>query len=133
MEFNWRVDYSDIQKWDLKWSDTAITGEFLNKMAPHQKINHFPGMSTLSRKNTLAKNLKKMQELFQSEYNFFPKTFLLPQDYQKLKHYANEAKRKGVLKTYIVKPEANSQGRGIFLTQNLYCIFYAYIDRNITL
>lgn len=78
MELGWRVEYSEGNRWDVKWSDSAITGEFLSRMSQHQKVNHFPGMNTLSRKNTLARNLKKMQEIFPEEYQFFPKTFLLP-------------------------------------------------------
>jgi len=31
-------------------------------MASHQKINHFPGMNTLSRKNNLTKNIARMQD-----------------------------------------------------------------------
>ena len=61
-------------------------------MKPHQKINHFPGMTTLSRKNTLAKNIKKMQESFETEYNFFPYTWLLPQDINLFKKYISEVR-----------------------------------------
>ena len=56
----WKLQYNDSKNWDLKWNDCAITADFLAKMAPHQKINHFPGMNTLHRKNTLAKNLYRM-------------------------------------------------------------------------
>lgn len=93
----------------------------LAKMASHQKINHFPGMNILSRKNNLSKSILKMQSEFPEHYNFCPRTFLLPQDCQKLKSYYHENKRRGITKTFIVKPEASSQGRGIFLTQNLNC------------
>jgi tubulin polyglutamylase TTLL6/13 len=30
----------------------------------HQKINHFPGMYSLARKNHLGRNLNKMQKQF---------------------------------------------------------------------
>ena len=58
----WKLHYNDGKSWDLKWNDSAITADFLAKMAPHQKINHFPGMSTLHRKNNLAKNLYRMYD-----------------------------------------------------------------------
>ena len=35
-------------------------------------------MYTLARKNLLAKNLMNMKKISPSEYNFFPKTWLLP-------------------------------------------------------
>ncbi len=100
-----------------------MTVDVLNKLQSHQKINHFPGMNTLSRKNNLAKNLSRMQEGFPEIYDYFPKTFMLPSDSSLLKTYYNESKRRGRAKTYIIKPEASCQGRGIFLSQNLECIF----------
>jgi len=33
-------------------------------MKPYQKVNHFPGMYTLARKNYLGKNLMKMMKQF---------------------------------------------------------------------
>ena len=88
------------------------------KMKSHQKINHFPGMMTLSRKNTLAKNIKKMQEYFDMEYDFFPMTWLLPQDINSFKKYLVEARGNQKQKFFIVKPEASSQGKGIYLTHS---------------
>lgn len=46
---------------------------------PHfQKINHFPGMIELCRKDLLARNLNRMLRLFPKEYNIFPRTWCLP-------------------------------------------------------
>ena len=41
-------------------------------------MNHFPGMYNLHRKSNLARNLTKMRKSFPKEYDFFPKTFLMP-------------------------------------------------------
>lgn len=120
-EMGWKLQYNESKTWDLKWNDSAITGDFLSKMSPHQKINHFPGMNTLHRKNTLAKNLYRLQEEHPEDYDFFPRTFLLPHDHLRLKTYFQETRKRGILKTFIVKPEANCQGRGIFLTQDINC------------
>ena len=48
--------------WDLYWTDNSVTPEQLGKMKHYQKINHFPGMFTLSRKNYLARNLTKIEK-----------------------------------------------------------------------
>ena len=82
-------------------------------MKPFQKINHFPGMYQIARKNYLARNLNKMQKQFPDDYKFFPKTWLLPHQLEDLKAYssANPAA------IFIVKPEAMSQGKGIFITR----------------
>ena len=45
-------------------------------------------MNSLHRKNNLAKNLYRMQEENPKDYDFFPKTFLLPMDYYTLKRYS---------------------------------------------
>jgi tubulin polyglutamylase TTLL6/13 len=93
------------------WTDHAVSSDMLMKMEQHQKINHFPGtsandegMSNLSRKNLLARNLQKMQDEFSDDYDFFPKTWMLPYDYQKLRNYMSELRRQNITKTFIVKP-----------------------------
>lgn len=45
-------------------------------------------------------------------------TFLLPNDYLELKCY-NMNRKEGKAQTFIVKPEASCQGRGIYLTRNI--------------
>jgi tubulin polyglutamylase TTLL6/13 len=75
-------------------------------------------MYALARKNHLARNLGKMQVKFPNEYGFFPQTWLLPSEYSDFRSQFDN-KKKGMTKTYIVKPEASCQGRGIFLTRNL--------------
>lgn len=47
-------------------------------MQSYQRINHYPGMQALSHKNNLCRNLKRMQKQFTIEYDFFPKTWILP-------------------------------------------------------
>jgi len=100
--------------------DDAVQPEDLGRMKSFQKINHFPGMYSLSRKNHLAIHLARMKKAFIDEYNFFPKTWLLPAEYT---DFSNDMKQNS--KFYIVKPKASSQGKGIFLTNS-----YEYIDHN---
>ena len=61
--------------------------------------------------------MTKMAKLFPKEFNFFPQTFMLPGDYNEFRQ--KYGKENGKPKTFIVKPEANCQGRGIFVTQNI--------------
>lgn len=53
-------------------------GGSFNSFAPFQKINHFPGMTEICRKDLLARNLKRMQKIYPREYNIFPRTWCLP-------------------------------------------------------
>ena len=87
-------------------------------MKPYQRVNHFPGMNILSRKNLFARNMLRMQKKFPDDYNFFPQTWLLPSEYPDFrKQFENLSKNKK--RTFIVKPEASCQGRGIFLSRNI--------------
>jgi len=99
---------------DLYWMDTGVTAEVVSKLKPYQKINHFPNTSCITRKNQLAKNLTRMRKVFKKEYNFFPQTWILPGDWNELKAELAQGKNR----TYIIKPESLSQGKGIFLTKS---------------
>lgn len=75
-------------------------------------------MYALSRKNYLARGLTRMRKQFGPAYAFFPDTWLVPAELAELRAHM-EAAARGRVRTYIVKPEANCQGRGIFLTRSL--------------
>ena len=114
--FGWRIvsiEDETTDDSDLIWTDIAIQPERLSRLKPYQKINHFPGMHELARKNYLAKNLNKMQKLYPNDFNFYPKTWLYPSEFPSLKFSPHKNA------TYIVKPESGSQGKGIFLTRSL--------------
>ena len=107
-------------EWDLYWCDNGVTVDRLYKMKSYQRINHFPGMYALARKDHLARNLNKMLKRFPEDYKFYPQTWLLPAEYGDFrKQFKENTKGKAGRKTFISKPEASCQGRGIFLTRNL--------------
>ncbi|XP_029312947.1 tubulin polyglutamylase ttll6 isoform X2 [Cottoperca gobio] len=78
------------------------------------KINHFPGMSEICRKDLLARNMNRMLKLFPKDYNIFPRTWCLPADYSDFQAH-NRAKKS---KTYICKPDTGCQGKGIIITKS---------------
>lgn len=69
-------------------------------MNSYQRVNHYPGMNELGHKNKLARNLNRMAKYFERQYDFTPKTWILPQDSSDLKTQFNSKKAK----TFIVKP-----------------------------
>jgi tubulin polyglutamylase TTLL6/13 len=81
---------------------------------PYQRINHYPGMYQLARKNNLSRNLMRMQKTFKEDYNFFPKTWILPSE---MSEFKNQFSKKKNNKTFIVKPVHLCQGKGIFLVR----------------
>ncbi|OCT61001.1 tubulin polyglutamylase TTLL4 isoform X2 [Xenopus laevis] len=77
----------------------------------HQKLNHFPGSFQIGRKDRLWRNLSKMQTHYgKKEFNFFPQSFVLPQDIKLLKKAWEEG---GNRQKWIVKPPASARGMGI--------------------
>jgi hypothetical protein len=79
---NWRV--TNKEENDLK-SDVIFVGlsdiqKIAPKLKPFQKLNHFPGIQCLSNKYYLGKVLNAMQKQLPDDFNFHPKTFLLPKD-----------------------------------------------------
>ena len=61
-------------------------------------------MAALSRKSNLARNIVRMKRTFKTDYNFIPRTWLLPSDYPDLRNQM----QKQMVRTVIVKPEALS-------------------------
>ncbi|XP_053690875.1 tubulin polyglutamylase TTLL13-like [Sabethes cyaneus] len=106
---------SENEHWNVCWTDSLVGVDFCRDMRRFQKINHFPGMFEICRKDLLARNLNRMLKLFPIEYQIFPKTWVFPADLGEAIAYSRTHRSK----TYILKPDQGSQGRGIFLTKNL--------------
>ncbi|XP_031839759.1 tubulin polyglutamylase TTLL13-like isoform X1 [Nomia melanderi] len=108
-------EVTEDSSWNLYWTDLSVSVERAKDMKRYQKVNHFPGMTEICRKDLLARNLNRMLKLFPKDYNFFPKTWCFPADYGDAVAYAKLRRSK----TFIVKPDTGCQGRGIYLTKNL--------------
>ncbi|XP_041711861.2 tubulin polyglutamylase ttll6 isoform X3 [Coregonus clupeaformis] len=102
------------EDWTLFWTDCSVSLDRVMDMKRYQKINHFPGMSEICRKDLLARNMNRMLKLFPKDYNIFPRTWCLPADYSDFQAYTRSKKHK----TYICKPDSGCQGRGILLTKS---------------
>lgn len=116
--------FEDKHEWDLLWTDGIVKVDTLYKMKGYQRINHFPGMYALARKDHLARNLARLAKYFPNDYDFFPQTWLLPAEFgefrKQFENVLQNGRKKHIgRKTYISKPEASCQGKGIFLTRTL--------------
>ncbi|CAK9116940.1 unnamed protein product [Durusdinium trenchii] len=100
---------------DLLWCDTAIPADRFMKLKTFQKMNHFVGMSSITRKNNLGRNLLRMRKQFPKEYRFFPDTWILPTDMSDFKQQFTNVKKQ----TFIIKPDNGCQGKGIFLIRDV--------------
>ncbi|XP_065336769.1 tubulin polyglutamylase TTLL13-like [Cloeon dipterum] len=109
------IEVGEKASWNLLWTDQAVTVQQCLSIERFQIVNYIPGISEISRKDLLARNLTRMQKLFPEEYDFFPKTWWLPADHKDLAQFSRA--QRGCY--YIVKPGSSSQGRGIFITKNI--------------
>lgn len=82
----------------------------------------FIGMSEAAHKVELTRHINRLQMLFPHEISFYPKTWILPEEYGELVGYMSKAKKPPTL---IVKPDGGSQGDGIFLMQNVHDVHHS--------
>jgi hypothetical protein len=103
------------ENWTLLWNVGPIRSDIYAGLLSFQKVNHFPRSHEITRKDLMNKNISQMQlKHGLSNYNFIPKTFILPAEASLLKDDANRNKGRW----YIAKPAASSQGKGIFVTDD---------------
>ncbi|CAE7454620.1 Ttll6a, partial [Symbiodinium natans] len=109
-----RQKLSNLQSQDAN-HDEAVPADRFMKLKTYQKMNHFVGMSSITRKNNLGRNLLRMRKQFPKEYRFFPDTWILPTDMSDFKQQFAAAKKQ----TFIIKPDNGCQGKGIFLIRDV--------------
>lgn len=111
-----------LNKCNLHWIDTSDMSDFFRHIRHpgYQKINHFPGMSQIARKSRLARNLERMRKQNPTAFDFMPRTWTLPQDWSEFQTQFHPTSRLSLgRRTFIIKPDAGCQGRGVALTQDL--------------
>ncbi|KAH9492090.1 Tubulin polyglutamylase ttll7 [Bulinus truncatus] len=117
-KFGFTITKDDDPTSYLIWNDTFVSPDRISELKPYQHINHFPGMVEVTRKDSLARNMLKMSKVMPDDFNFVPKTWILPTDYTLLQNYAKDMKMRRKSKTFIVKPSNGAQGHGISLYKN---------------
>ncbi|KAK3261880.1 putative tubulin polyglutamylase ttll1, partial [Cymbomonas tetramitiformis] len=114
------------EDWNVYWASVHTVKQIFNpesgiRLGDHQIINHFPNHYELTRKDLMVKNLKRYRKEAEKEggdvesLDFVPLTFTLPADYSL---FAEEFRRYPHT-TWIMKPTAKAQGKGIFLINKL--------------
>ncbi|XP_071983578.1 tubulin polyglutamylase TTLL7 isoform X5 [Engystomops pustulosus] len=108
----------DDETANLIWSDCAVQHEKIAELRNYQRINHFPGMGEICRKDCLSRNMTKMIKCQPHEYSFIPRTWIFPAEYTQYQNYVKELKKKRKQKTFIIKPANGAMGHGISLIRN---------------
>lgn len=71
-DFKMRIDENDVDDADVVWCDHCLPPERIMRMKSYQRTNHYPGMSALTRKDSLGKNLNGLRALFPEAFDFYP-------------------------------------------------------------
>lgn len=111
----------------VRWHCSAGTNTVLKALATMQSLPwnewnfqkghvRYASLLSLLLRIKTGKNFNRLSKLFPDDYNYHPRTFLLPTDYGDLRAVLQKKEKKA---TFIVKPDASSQGKGIYLTRNL--------------
>ena len=135
IELNWK-EYSielngplSLNPPNLTWKTSRYLPFEYNSLNPSKhRINHFPKSYIITKKDSLARCMKRMKQLYPQIYNFTPITFILPTENDLLKSYIIQKKKKnkeinnenmnlisGNSFIFIIKPASSSRGRGIRL------------------
>jgi tubulin polyglutamylase TTLL6/13 len=115
-ELGYTVTESDARSL-LFWCDAGGSFEFTSTLEPWQFYNHFPGTWAIARKVELCRNIERMGRLLPNLYNFHPKSFIVPCQTTELQSYMNAISRKS-RRTFIVKPDRGSLGKGIVIVRD---------------
>ena len=117
LEDNGFIQTVNNNDFSILWASGHIKLNVFPYCEKFQKLNHFPRSGELTRKDLLYKNLSKLKASFPgSKFDFLPISFLIPNEIGFLN---DEMKKDNNKKLWIIKPCASSQGRGIYLTNNI--------------
>ncbi|XP_059214334.1 tubulin polyglutamylase TTLL11 isoform X2 [Centropristis striata] len=102
---------------DIYWHGVSFHD---NENIVSGQVNKFPGMIEMLRKINLSRAMRTMQELFPEEYDFYPRSWILPEECQQFSTQIRMVKENDatVNPTFIVKPDGGSQGDGIYLIRD---------------
>ncbi|CAI2364080.1 unnamed protein product [Moneuplotes crassus] len=114
-------NYTESHDWNILWISSSTKPYLYDGLNEYQKINHFPASSEITRKDKLCINLLKIQEKFgKDNFHIAPDTYLLPDEfadfYEEYQKMRNSEPRKPL---WVIKPNASSQGKGIYLIDDV--------------
>ncbi len=113
--------------WNLYWRASGFRKSDYENILPWQRLNHHPKMSQITRKDCLARHMRRMKIAFSAAlYDFSPAAFILPNEYTKFLgvYTRNRMTDRGKSRYWICKPVDLSRGRGIFLFEDIKDLVY---------
>ncbi|XP_054871727.1 probable tubulin polyglutamylase TTLL2 [Amphiprion ocellaris] len=119
-------DEREEEDWNLYWRGSAFRTSEYHNLLPWQRLNHHPKTIGITRKDCLARNLRRMKATSGSSlYDFSPTAFILPNDYTRFLAEHNKLRLvRGPSTYWICKPVDLSRGRGIFIFKDIKDLVY---------
>ncbi len=115
----------DESGWDSCWYTGMPRPEVFERLAPGKFVNHIPGNNALTVKSRLYETLHSARKrMIEQEgpaspeverLSFYPRTFVMPQDYHALQRAAAANPRK----RWIRKPKNSARGKGIEVVRDI--------------
>ena len=123
LEKGWVLYDEDVHQeyeWNLWWRTSRFRNSDYDHLKPWQWLNHYPRSTAITKKDCLARNLKRMKGVYGPiAYDFSPIAFNLPNDYTRfVAEYTKQKENRGDI-CWICKPADLSRGRGIFIFKEL--------------
>lgn len=124
IEWKWTETEENDMDWNFYWAGVGQVKIIFNpkykfRLKNTQMINHYPNHYELTRKDLMAKNIKRFKPLcwtinlengpMELRTDFIPPTYILPTEYT----IFLEDFTKNPDKRWIFKPAGSSQGKGI--------------------
>mgnify|MGYP000540895208 CR=1 FL=1 len=127
----------------IHWASSRHKKTEYESTHPHQHLNHFQKSSILTRKDRLVRLLRRYSQVHGRIYSFVPTSYILPSEYSKfVREYSEEELERdedAPRSMWICKPSDLSQGRKIFLINNIMDLVHdrqyvvqRYVDRPLT-
>ena len=116
--------YTESHDWNVLWMTSSANSYVYEGLNEYQKVNHFPWSYEITRKDSLCTNIVDMQEKFgHAPFNIIPDSYVIPDEYSDFYVHYNELKKEAPYKNlWIWKPWSSSQGKGIFITEDIHDI-----------
>ncbi|GAW81232.1 tubulin--tyrosine ligase [Plasmodium gonderi] len=122
-KLNWKKCIDNTNKGVFYWIGYNITDfDHYNYMKKKKIINRIPSMYMYTKKKALTFLLSHLSLIFPSLYDFYPNTFVLPENKNIIKYVLNSNNKD----YYIMKPDCGSMGIGVK-------VIHKYNDININI
>ncbi|ANQ08099.1 Tubulin-tyrosine ligase [Plasmodium coatneyi] len=122
-KLNWKKCIDNANRGIFYWIGYNITDfDHYNYMKKKKIINRIPSMYMYTKKKALTFLLSHLSLIFPSLYDFYPNTFVLPENKNIIKYILNSNNKD----YYIMKPDCGSMGIGVK-------VIHKYSDININI